>query len=71
MLNKPRVYMYLFVSAVTNRLSVPYFQKLLDELENGDIPSHIREARLDHFKEQAKELHYLQEKGHGTYRYKT
>ena len=45
------------------------FQKLLDELENGDIPSHIREARLDHFKQQAQELQYLQAKGHGKYRY--
>ncbi|ESO97667.1 hypothetical protein LOTGIDRAFT_104450 [Lottia gigantea] len=46
---------------------VLYYQKLWEELENEDIPSHIREARLDNLKKQAKEYVQMREQQHGIY----
>ena len=45
-------------------------QQLLDELENEEVPAHIREARMSEFKEQLQRLNDHQLKGYGTYRYK-
>lgn len=42
-------------------------QKLLDELEELEIPTHIREARLAALKHEATILKDLQEKHHGVY----
>ncbi|ELU09971.1 hypothetical protein CAPTEDRAFT_221824 [Capitella teleta] len=41
--------------------------QLLDELECGEIPAHIREARLAEFKRQAKNFHEFADKQHGQY----
>lgn len=45
------------------------FQKLLAELENEEIPSYIREARLASLKQQASQFRDMHEKGYGNYRY--
>lgn len=42
-------------------------EELLAELENGDIPAHIREARLEQLKQEADQFQQLSEKGYGTY----
>ncbi|KAL4226790.1 hypothetical protein ACF0H5_014769 [Mactra antiquata] len=42
-------------------------EKLLEELENEDIPSHIREARLASLKQQANQFRDMHEKGYGIY----
>ncbi|XP_071831225.1 phosducin-like protein 3 isoform X1 [Apostichopus japonicus] len=42
-------------------------EELLAELENGDIPPHIREARLDQLKQEAQQFEQRSEKGYGTY----
>lgn len=43
-------------------------QKLLEELENEEIPAYIREAKLEQLKRQAQQYSQMQEKGYGTYR---
>ena len=43
------------------------YQELLDELENEEIPSYIREARLEALKKQTNDLQLMKEKQHGLY----
>ena len=43
-------------------------QKLLEELENEEIPAHIRESRLQNLKQQASQFRNMHEKGYGRYR---
>ena len=40
-----------------------------DELENDDIPAHIREARLNELKMKAREHQYIQQNKHEIYKY--
>jgi len=42
-------------------------EALLDELESDDIPSHIREARLDQLKRMTQDFHELKGRQHGQY----
>lgn len=42
-------------------------KKLLEELENEEIPSHIREARFSELKKQKMQYHDMREKQHGIY----
>ncbi|XP_071955297.1 phosducin-like protein 3 [Antedon mediterranea] len=42
-------------------------EKLLDELENEELPSYIREARLSELKEQVQQFQNLKEKDYGKY----
>jgi hypothetical protein len=42
-------------------------ESLLDELESDDIPSHIREARLEQFKRMTRDFHDMKGKSHGLY----
>ena len=44
-----------------------FFKKLLEELENEDIPSYIREARLQELRTQAGQFKDMKEKQHGIY----
>lgn len=41
--------------------------RLLEELENEEIPAHIREARLQTLKQQANQFRDMHEKGYGRY----
>lgn len=52
-------------------ITLPFceFQKLLEELENEEIPAYIREARLQTLKQQATQFKNMHEKGYGRYRY--
>jgi len=42
-------------------------ETLLDELESGDIPSHIREARLTQLKRMTDDFHAMKDRNHGQY----
>ncbi|XP_053384969.1 uncharacterized protein LOC123536758 [Mercenaria mercenaria] len=42
-------------------------EKLLEELENEEIPAYIREARLQTLKQQASQFRNMHEKGYGRY----
>lgn len=42
-------------------------EELLDELENGEIPAHIREARLEQLKKHAVSLNEMKQSQHGQY----
>eukprot|EP00745_Piridium_sociabile_P045687 TRINITY_DN99427_c0_g1_i1.p1 TRINITY_DN99427_c0_g1~~TRINITY_DN99427_c0_g1_i1.p1 ORF type:complete len:207 (+),score=70.70 TRINITY_DN99427_c0_g1_i1:39-659(+) len=42
-------------------------EKLWEELENEDIPSYIRESRLEALKKQSQDYHEMREKQHGEY----
>jgi len=44
-------------------------QKLLEELESLEVPSDIREARLETLKREAAEFAAMHEKKHGQYTY--
>ena len=41
----------------------------MDELENEEIPAHIREARMGELKSELQRMNEHQRKGYGTYRY--
>ncbi|XP_033751800.1 phosducin-like protein 3 [Pecten maximus] len=42
-------------------------EKLLEELENEEIPSHLREARLQSLKNEAEQFKMMKQKSHGMY----
>ncbi|XP_060072459.1 uncharacterized protein LOC132552315 [Ylistrum balloti] len=42
-------------------------EKLLEELENEEIPAHLREARLQSLKSEAEQFKLMKEKSHGMY----
>lgn len=42
-------------------------QQLWEELEKEDIPSHIRESRLEALKKQSQEFNAMRDKQHGEY----
>ena len=44
-------------------------QKLLEELENLEVPADIREARLESLKREAAQFTAMHEKKHGQYTY--
>jgi len=55
-----------------HRYSVNEFilvQKLLEELENLEVPADIREARLESLKHEAAQFAAMHEKKHGQYTY--
>ena len=42
-------------------------QDLLDELEDDEIPAHIRDKRMEEFRTQASQIQNFRERQHGHY----